>query len=222
MVTFISRRELLKRAGLAGAAAVVAPALATGAAQVAPSQTGPLAIRAAGRAGRAALEQITAHEADVLDAVVARLIPSDATGPGALEADATHYIDRALGGALASFRQAYASGLAALDQFARTTRGAPFIELPAAAQDAVLVEVEAGNAPGFDGGSAAFFNALHIHTIQGTFCDPYYGGNASFVGWDLLGYPGVRTIATADEQRMGADVPPNHKSAYDYDMFTKA
>jgi gluconate 2-dehydrogenase gamma chain len=223
MVTFISRRELLKRAGLAGAAAVVSPALASASAgRAATLAAGQLTGSAARTSVRAPLEQLTGREADMLDAVVARLIPSDATGPGALEAGATHYIDRALGGALASFRRAYTSGLAALDEFARATRGAPFVELAAAAQDAVLIDVEAGNAPGFDGGSAAFFNIVHLHTIQGTFCDPYYGGNANFVGWDLLGYPGVRTIATPEEQRLGADVAPNHKSAYDYDMFTKA
>ena len=71
-------------------------------------------------------------------------------------------------------------------------------------------------------GAAAFFNMVRGHTLQGTFCDPYYGGNVGFAGWDLIGYPGVRTIATPDEQRIGADVPPNHKSAYDYEMFTNA
>jgi gluconate 2-dehydrogenase gamma chain len=218
MVTFISRRELLKRAGLAGAAAVVAPVLATQGTEA----IGQGAAGAGQAAGRAALQQLSSREAEILDAIVARLIPSDTAGPGALEAGATRYIDRALGGALGSFRQTYSSGLAALDAFARSSRMASFTELPPAAQDAVLVEVEAGNAPGFDGGSAAFFNTVRLHTLQGTFCDPYYGGNASFVGWDLLGYPGVRTIATADEQRIGADVTPNHKSAYDYDMFTKA
>ena len=74
----------------------------------------------------------------------------------------------------------------------------------------------------FTGSSAAFFALVLTHTQQGTFGDPYYGGNANFVGWDLVGYPGVRTIATSDDQRLGADVQPNHKSAYDYDMFTKA
>jgi hypothetical protein len=72
------------------------------------------------------------------------------------------------------------------------------------------------------GSRASAFSTWSESTIQGTFCDPYYGGNANFVGWDLVGYPGVRTIVTADEQRLGAEVPRNHKSAYDYDMFTKA
>jgi hypothetical protein len=70
--------------------------------------------------------------------------------------------------------------------------------------------------------AAEFFALVRGHTIQGTFCDPYYGGNAGFVGWDLIGYPGVRTFASTDDQRLGADVPANHKSAYDYEMFTKA
>ena len=218
MTVFISRRELLKRAGLAGAGAAVVradllmPAEASGAV--------PIQIPAA-TAARAPLENLSTAEADVLDAIVARLIPADGNGPGALEAGATRYIDRALGGALTSSREAYHAGLSALDQYARTSRGRPFRELAAADQDAVLIDVESGTAAGFTGGSAPFFALVRAHTLQGTFCDPFYGGNASFAGWDLIGYPGVRTTVTPDEQRLGADLPRNHKSAYDSEMFTK-
>jgi gluconate 2-dehydrogenase gamma chain len=170
-------------------------------------------------AARARAENLTAVESDVLEAIVARLIPTDATGPGAAEAGAAHYIDRALGGALASSRQAYAAGLAALDGYARSSRGASFATLSATDQDATLMDVETGVATGFPGSPAAFFNLVRTHTLQGTFGDPTYGGNANFVGWDLIGYPGVRILVTADEQRLGADTPPNHKSAYDYGMF---
>ena len=89
-------------------------------------------------------------------------------------------------------------------------------------QDAVLTEMERNSAPGFSPNSADFFDLLRNHTIQGMFCDPYYGGNANFAGWDLLGYPGVRTVVSADQQRMDIAPAPNHKSAYDYDMFLKA
>ena len=215
MTVFISRRELLKRAGLAGAVAAVAPAFAVGGAAAGTQTT---AVRSA---ARERLETLTGAESDVLEAIAARLIPTDANGPGATEARAARYIDRALGGALASSRSTYQAGLNALDAYARSTRGRPFAELSAPDQDAVLADVESGAAPGFADGSAAFFNLVRTHTIQGTFSDPYYGGNASFVGWDMVGYPGVRTIVTPDEQRLGADVPRNHKSAYDYDMFTK-
>ena len=214
MTTFISRRELLRRAGLAGAAAVVAPktALALEGQVASPTGTG---------AAREAFEHLTSAESNVLEAVVSRLIPTDGSGPGATEARAAHYIDRALGNALASSHQAYANGLAALDRFARSARGAPFAQLSAKDQDDLLSELEAGTATGFPE-SSAFFNMVRSHTIQGTFCDPYYGGNANFVGWDLIGYPGVRTSVGPDEQRLGADVTANHKGAYDYEMFTKA
>ena len=171
---------------------------------------------------RGPLETLTAAEADILEAVVARLIPTDASGPGATEAKAAHYIDRALGGALASARDAYSGGLAALDAYARSSRGAPFVQLSAADQDLVLTDVESGAATGFGASSAIFFELVRNHTIQGTFCDPFYGGNANFAGWDLIGYPGVRTLVTPEEQRMGITLKPNHRSAYDYGMFTKA
>ena len=61
---------------------------------------------------------------------------------------------------------------------------------------------------------ATFFNLVRTHTIQGTFCDPYYGGNADFVGWDLIGYPGLRLVVTADEQRMNVRAKPVRQSAY--------
>jgi len=215
--TRLTRRELLKQAGFAGAAAAIVPTTA-----IAPAHAAPAS--AAGQAGAAAitrepLEALTAAEADVLEATCARLIPTDANGPGATEARAAHYIDRALAGFLAPNRQAYAAGLAAIDRHAITSHGAAFSRLEPAGQDAVLKDVEAGKADGLPSG---FFALVRAHTIQGTFCDPFYGGNANFAGWDLIGYPGVRTIVTPDEQRIGIALTPNHKSAYDYAMFTKA
>jgi gluconate 2-dehydrogenase gamma chain len=204
---------------LAGAAATTVPASALAASVAAPltqiSQKTTAQVRQP-------FETLSATEADTLEAIVARLIPTDANGPGAAEAGAAHYIDRALGGALASSRPAYAAGLAAVEAYARSSKGAPFPQLTPADQDAILTEMDRNAAPGFTANSAAFFDLLRNHTIQGTFCDPYYGGNANFVGWDLLGYPGVRTVVTPEQQRMGIASAPNHKSAYDYDMFQKA
>jgi len=213
----ISRRELLKRAGAVGAVAFV-PVAAVVSGRTALAQGAAPAVPAV---VREPLETLTSAEADVLEAVCARLIPTDANGPGAAEARAAHYIDRALGGALQSSRQVYASGLAALDSYASSSRGSRFPALAPADQDRVLQEVASGTAAGFSNG-IAFFNLVRTHTIEGTFGDPSYGGNAGFVGWDLIGYPGVRTVVTADEQRLGTVGKPNHKSAYDYAMFTKA
>jgi gluconate 2-dehydrogenase gamma chain len=117
-----------------------------------------------------ALETLTAAEADTLEAVVARLIPSDENGPGATEARAAHYIDRALTGPLRSSREAYAAGLAAIDAYAQSSKGAAFARLAAPDQDAVLTDLEKNVATGVVPNAATFFNLVRTHTIQGTFC----------------------------------------------------
>jgi gluconate 2-dehydrogenase gamma chain len=223
----ISRRDLLRGVGVAGVAAAAGPVsiLSTPDAAAAAEPAAAVA-QAASAAPREAFENLTAVEADLLEAIVDRLIPSDSLGPGAREARAAHYIDRALGGALASSRQAYAAGLAALDRYAHASRGKGFLELSASDKDSVLMDVESGAVtPGiFAGSSAQFFTLVLNHTRQGTFGDPYYGGNSNFVGWDLLGYPGVRTMVTpADQKALEAgQLKPNHRSAYDYEGFNKA
>ena len=85
-----------------------------------------------------------------------------------------------------------------------------------------LHNLETGAATGFVGSSGAFFNMVRTHTLQCTFGDPYYGGNANFIGWDLLGYPGLRLNVSTEDQRLGAKSAPTHTSAYDNAMFTKA
>ncbi len=198
MVSAVSRRELFKRLSVAGAAVLGLPELDRVLAfqRDAAKATPPAGVLHEG-------------EAATLAAVCARLIPTDANGPGAAEAGAHAYIDRALGGWLAASRGAYTSGLAAIDAAARARGGRPFADLPPAEQDAVLRTLE----------ETPFFALVRTHTIQGTFCDPVYGGNANFVGWDLIGYPGVRLNVTAADQRMNAAATPVRRSAYDYAMF---
>src|SRR5690349_12052946 len=134
MADFVSRREVLKQVGLAGAVAAV-----------------PIETLAQVASSRGPLETLTPEEADTLDAIVARLIPSDSNGPGATEARAARYIDRALGGALASFRDAYRGGLSSVDDYARSSKGAPFAKLSAQDQDTVLTSMERNAASGFVG-----------------------------------------------------------------------
>jgi gluconate 2-dehydrogenase gamma chain len=194
----VSRRELLKRAGVAGTAMLALPDLRgvfpTTGAVVAETRT------------------LSAGAFATLHAICARLIPTDENGPGATEAHAAEYIDRALGGALAAARTDYATGLAAIDRTARQRFGGLFTALRAAQQDDVLRDVQ----------ETPFFNLVRGHTLQGTFCDPIYGGNANFVGWDLIGYPGVRLSVSAPEQNLSTPATPTHTSAYDSGMFAKA
>ena len=135
-------------------------------------------------------------------------------------------VDRALGGALADQRRAYTVGLAALERYARQTRGGAFLSLSETQQISLLIDVETGTATGanvgFEGSSAAFFTLMRGHVMQGTFGDPIYGGNEGFVGWDLIGYPGVRTVVTPAEQKLLSPPTRVRKSAYDSPMFNKA
>ncbi len=209
----VSRRSLFKQVGVAGAAAIAGGPLADTAPAAAQSHPAPAALQ------REALETLTAAEVDTLEAICARLIPSDENGPGAAEARAAHYIDRALTGPLRTSRDAYAAGLAALDAYAQSTKGSPFARLSAADQDTVLGDLEKNVATGFVPNAAAFFALARAHTIQGTFCDPYYGGNAGFIGWDLVGYPGFRMTVDEPDQRLKAPAAVR-KSAYDDAMFT--
>ena len=55
--------------------------------------------------------------------------------------------------------------------------------------------------------------------MEGMFGDPYYGGNANFVGWDLLGHPGIKLVFTAEEQKLDVTVKSSHKGTTDYAFF---
>jgi gluconate 2-dehydrogenase gamma chain len=199
----MSRATLLRRAGLIGvAAAVPAGAAATSAA---PPQ-------------RERLETFTAAEADVVEAMLERLIPSDASGPGATEARVLRYVDKALDGDLASSRAAYTAGIADTDAYARSRFGAGFADLTGAQQDTVLTEMENGTAPGL----RTFFELVREHGLQGMFGDPVHGGNEDFAGWDLLGFTGVKMVYTEAEQQLDVAVVPAHKSAVDYPLWSGA
>ncbi len=210
-----TRRDLLKLAGAAGAAAVTPGATASVDAQA--RRPAP---------AREPLRALTPHEADLLDRIAALLVPSDENGPGATEAMAVRYIDRALASALQEQREAYRIGLAALERYAAKTRGAPFLQLSETRQISLLIDVETGTATGADvgfaGSSAQFFALVRGHVMQGTFGDPHYGGNANFVGWDLIAYPGVRTYVAPAEQRLISPPTRVRTSAYDNPMFNKA
>lgn len=200
--TAVSRRDLLKRLSLAGAAIFALPEFD----RVLAFQRDVL------KPGAIPAGALSVSDAATLAAVCARLIPTDDSGPGAAEAGAALYIDRALGGWLASSRDAYVAGLAAIDEAAQAQRGTRFVDLAAAEQEGVLATIE----------QTPFFALVRTHTIQGTFCDPAYSGNANFVGWDLIGYPGIRLNVTAADQRMAAPAKPVRRSAYDYAMFAAA
>jgi gluconate 2-dehydrogenase gamma chain len=203
----LSRGQLVRRAGMLGAVAALpgaaaAPALADAAASD-------------------ALKALTAAEAITLDAVLQRLLPTDASGPGAKEASVLRYIDWSLAGDLAVFRGPYASALASIDAYSTQTFGAAFAALTAVQQDHLLSSMEAG-APaqaGFSPSSSAVFEMIRTHALQGMFGDPAHGGNVGFVGWKLVRFPGPRLVVPSHEQQLDVVPKAQLKSAYQLALF---
>jgi hypothetical protein len=158
-------------------------------------------------------ETLTIKERQCLQAMVSRIIPADANGPGALEAGCAAYIESALGDAYRSLKSNYNAGLAAIDSYAIETRGKLFAAQDGTEQDRILSDFEKNTKVGDYADAAVFFDLVRRHTLEGMFGDPSYGGNINFAGWDLIGYPGLKMYVAPDLQRMNAAIPRTRESA---------
>ena len=150
----------------------------------------------------------------LVDAVVDRLIPSDESGPGAVECGVANYIDRALAGDLAGEKAALLAGFSAVDSLARSKHSSDFAALQPEQKDELLTEIESNRAPGFAPNSRAFFIRVRQLTLEGMFSDPFYGGNRGFRGWDLIRYPGPRLAVSPNEQALKVPIKPLRTSSY--------
>lgn len=216
----LSRRELIKGVAAAGIAFAMPIGIAS---QSETAEAAPAPPEGA------SFKSFTPAEGATMSAIVERLIPTDENGPGAIAAGVPVYIDRLLAsvengryGPLNPDRtlsECYESGLKAVDAYAQKTHGALFASLSPGIQDAILTEMQANKATGFTPDSRAFFNLILGHTKEGFFCDPYYGGNANFIGWDLTNYPGIKLFYTAEEQTFGGKIAIVRKSVMDYPVF---
>ena len=210
-----SRRNLIKGASMAGVAAFGAATENIIAQESSEEKDRSTTIP------REALEVLTADESETLEAICSCLIPTDEHGPGAFEARASHYIDKSLASHNKNARDYYMVSLDAIDQYSKKTRGNAFHRLIDDHQFSILSAVQDEKVPGCSPSGSAFFSMVRNHTIDGTFCDPYYGGNQNFVGWDMLNYPGIRLSASETDVAQGSGLAPNHQSAYDHDTYTK-
>jgi len=143
------------------------------------------AVRAAAAHARLAareglpLAALTEEEAREIEAVAARIIPTDDT-PGAREADVIRFIDRAFETFQADGLPAAREGLEDLGARAAAAGATDsrFSQLDETRQDALLREIE-------DGG---FFGMIRFLTVMGMFANPEYGGNRDKIGWKLIGF----------------------------------
>jgi gluconate 2-dehydrogenase gamma chain len=156
---------------------------------------------------------LTATERQSLEAIVSRIIPAGADGPGALESGCASYIESALNDAYRSLREMYSKGLAALDFYAKLNGGKSFAASGVTEQDKFLSDFEHNSKVGDYHDSAAFFETVRRHTLECMFGDPSYGGNANFAGWELIGYPGPRMYVGPQMQMMDAKIPHSRISA---------
>ncbi|HEY6330280.1 MAG TPA: gluconate 2-dehydrogenase subunit 3 family protein [Blastocatellia bacterium] len=124
------------------------------------------------------LEFFTPGQAADIDAMASRIIPSDDGTPGAHEALAVYFIDRALSTFDRDKRPLYVKGLKQLNLRARVYGSATFAALPHSKQDMLLKRIE----------KTKFFDAVRTHTVMGFFCDPGRGGNHNEAGWKLIGF----------------------------------
>jgi gluconate 2-dehydrogenase gamma chain len=217
----ITRRGFLKAAGAAAAtlsargAEAAAPAQQSGsAANGAPLEHGAHAGNATSGAQRTMYLFFNAQEAAFIEAAVARLIPDDELGPGALEVGVPNYIDKQLAGAWGTGERLYCSGpwregtpsqgyqlpFTPAELFRNALRamadamkreGRKFAKLDRAAQDQYLKSLEQGEADLGGVPSKVFFESLLAMTIEGYFSDPVYGGNRDMASWRMIGFPGA-------------------------------
>jgi gluconate 2-dehydrogenase gamma chain len=167
-----------------------------------------------------------------IQAAVARLIPSDDTGPGAIEAGVPEFIDRQMEGAFGQAatwymqgpfvpssplfgyqgkmlpREVYRAGIAATDAWCRQQKdGKRFAELDAGTQDEVLKGLDGGTIQFAEVGAKDFFTFLLQNTKEGYFSDPIHGGNKNAVAWKMIGFPGARADFLDWVQKPGVHYP---------------
>jgi gluconate 2-dehydrogenase gamma chain len=115
-------------------------------------------------------------------------------------------------------RAKYVEGIKELDRRSQSRFAADFVQLPPEQQDGILYDMErparqdeaelteaqavAGFAPvepALQQTNAEieldFFPLLALHTRQGFYADPIYGGNKDRVSWKLIGFEGPESLA---------------------------
>ena len=111
-----------------------------------------------------------------------------------------------------NLRSKYVEGVRELDRKSQSLFGAEFVRLASEQQDRILTgmehpalqtEARAEEAksvePALQQTNAEidldFFPLLALHTRQGFYADPIYGGNKNRVGWKLIGFEGPESLA---------------------------
>ena len=189
MIADLSRRNFLTRAGSAVSAVWIS---AHWSAIVAAAEH---AHQAAKSASPAKLQFFSPEQAVEIDAITARIIPSDET-PGAREAGVVYFIDRALTTFASDDQKTYREGIPSLQARLREIfpTAEKFSSVTPEQQDKILHSFNDQTASGrgiyrASADASPFFETVRVHTIVGFLVDPESGrgGNRDGVGWKLIG-----------------------------------
>lgn len=124
------------------------------------------------------LQVLTDDEVVSLDAITARIIPTDGT-PGAREAGVVYFIDTVLADDRETELNALRTGLAGLETSVRSNYGVDSIALLSESeQDEVLQGIQ----------DQPLFGLLRYLTLAGMFALPEYGGNGTAAGHAMIGF----------------------------------
>jgi gluconate 2-dehydrogenase gamma chain len=235
----ITRRQLLVGGVLVGATYVTGAAGLHDGGLGAPSRTIKGAIPwSEGTADVPPIAQgtdyrfFTAGEQAFIEPAIDRLIPADATGPSASQANVHVFLDHQLAGAFGrgdhfylggpwpkgtpeqgyqsrlSPAQLYRASIPAVEAYVRDQHaGKTFRELGTADQDLVLKALESGEAKLSGADSQSFFTMFLQNVIEGYFSDPIYGGNKDMAAWKMIGFPGAHYDYRQWVSRHGERVP---------------
>ncbi len=119
-------------------------------------------------------------------------------------------------------REQYVAGVETLDRTSAERHGARFVDLSEEQQDAVLTEldrpeqeqeIEQARVTLYGAPvetplqqtnaeiELSFIPLLALHTRQGFYSDPVYGGNRDQIGWKVIGFPGPASLAEVHSGR---------------------
>jgi gluconate 2-dehydrogenase gamma chain len=126
-----------------------------------------------------AFEFLNAADAADIEAISAQIVPSGAT-PGAREAHAVYFIDRAMATFFAAWAHNFSAGLGEFQaKFAASNPpSVSFAKAESNEQVAYLKTVD----------RTPFFETVRTLTLLGMFSSPKYGGNYGGSGWQLMGF----------------------------------
>jgi gluconate 2-dehydrogenase gamma chain len=120
----------------------------------------------------------------IIESVQDHLLPSEPDAPGARDANATAYLDRALADPKfdPDVRAFILKGVRWLDEIAEERDGRHFPHIQPGRREELLREIAASNA------GERWLSTLLSYTLEALLADPLYGGNPGGVGWRWLGH----------------------------------